>query len=137
MCYDRLIKGHEQKYFFVFRILVGLLFLQHGLQKLFGLLGGKQIETLVSLMGLAGVIEFGAGILITLGLFTRTSALIGIFDMIGAFFKGHLNIEDGLAGWIPIMNRGELALLFLASFLIIFAYGAGKHSLDSKIRKIK
>jgi putative oxidoreductase len=54
----------------VLRIVLGFLLIPHGLQKLFGLLGGKQVE-LASLMGLAGIIEFFGGILILVGLFTR------------------------------------------------------------------
>ena len=111
--------------YFLFRVLVGLLFLQHGAQKLFGVLGGTKVQ-LVSLFGLAGIIELFGGLMIALGLLTRLAALFGIADMVGAWFIVHVS-----QGWIPILNKGELPLLFLACFLILIAYGPRKWSLDN------
>jgi len=125
----KLTRKYEVYFYFVFRVLVGLLFIEHGIQKLFGLLGGKTVD-LISLFGLAGVIEFVGGLLIVLGLFTRIAALFGIFNMIGAWFIGHVG-----NGWIPIVNKGELALLYLASFLILLVYGSKKWGLDNKFFK--
>ncbi len=115
---------YEEYFYFVFRVFVGLMFTQHGVQKLFGLLGGTQVE-LVSLMGLAGVIELVGGLLIALGLFTRFAAFFSACDMVGAWFISHI-----ANGWIPILNKGELALLYFAAFLVIMVYGAKKWGLD-------
>ena len=122
-------KKCQDSIYFIFRILIGSLFLQHGLQKLFGLLGGTSVP-LVSLMGLAGIIEFLGGILIILGLFTKITATIAALEMLIAYFRAHFpnNI-------IPILNRGELTLLFFSAFLILVIYGAGKYSLDKTFFK--
>lgn len=117
--------------YFVFRVLVGLLFLQHGAQKLFGAFGGTKVQ-LLTFFGLAGTIEFFGGLLIAVGLLTRIAALFGIADMIGAWFIVHVS-----QGWIPILNKGELPLLFLACFLVLAAYGSRKWSLDNSFFKAK
>lgn len=115
--------------YFIFRVLVGLLFLQHGLQKLFGMFGGKSAE-LFSIMGLAGIIEFLAGISIALGIFARFGAFFTALQMAVAYFMAHAP-----QGLIPILNMGELALLYFAAFLVIMAFGAGKWSLEKAIFK--
>ena len=126
---SKFTKKHGNYFYFVFRVMVGLLFFQHGVQKLFGALGGQQVE-IFSLLGLAGIIEFFGGLMIALGLLTRYAALFGIFDMLGAWFIAHAP-----QGWIPILNQGELALLYLASFLIIIVYGARKWGIDNLLNK--
>ena len=115
--------------YFIFRVLVGLLFLQHGLQKLLGMFGGKSAE-LFSIMGLAGIIEFLAGISIALGLFARFGAFFAALQMAVAYFMAHAP-----KGLIPMLNMGELALLYFAAFLAIMAFGAGKWSLEKAIFK--
>lgn len=112
------------------RIGIGALFLQHGLQKLFGLLGGFMgtpgaTAPLVSLMGLAGVLELVGGILLIAGLAVRPAALVLVAEMIGAFFMAHA--PQG--GW-PIQNGGELALLFASTFLLLAANGSGPFGVD-------
>ena len=124
------LKSKDDYFYFAFRVIVGLMFIQHGMQKLFGALGGTQVESYISLFGLAGFIEFFGGLLIVLGLFTRIAALFGIFDMLGAWFIVHTP-----QGWIPIINRGELAVMFFAAFLIIFVRGSGKAGLDNYFKK--
>jgi putative oxidoreductase len=121
------LEKYDGQFYFVFRVLVGLLFAQHGLQKLFGLLGGNQASAF-SLMWFAGVIELFGGILIAVGLLTRLVALIAGVEMLVAFFKAHAP-----QGLIPIMNKGEPALLFFAAMLVLLTQGAKKWSLDSII----
>lgn len=116
--------------FFISRLFIGLLFFQHGAQKLFGWFGGTAISSWFSLMGLAGVIEFFGGLALAAGLFTRLAALGGLATMISAYFMAHFP-----NGWIPIMNKGELALLYFAAFLILIVYGAGKFSLEHALFK--
>ena len=122
------LKKYSKDIYVLFRVLVGLLFLQHGAQKLFGWFTTKGAVQLFSLMGLAGVIEFFGGLAIVLGVITRLSALGSILTMLWAYFQVHF-----ANGWIPILNRGELALLYLAVFLIILVFGAGKWSLEKKL----
>jgi len=114
----------------VFRILVGLFFLQHGLQKLFGMFGAQKSVELLSLMGIAGIVEFVAGIAIAVGFFTRPAALVSAVQMLVAYFMAHAP-----SGWAPIANKGELALLFFAAFLVLIAKGAGKWSLEKAVLK--
>ena len=130
----KFLKENADYFYFAFRVLVGLMFIQHGAQKLFGAFGGVTGEgstvQLFSLFGLAGVIEFFGGLLF--GFLTRWAALFGIFDMLGAWIKVHIKI-----GWIPILNQGELVVLFFASFLIILVYGAKKWGLDNLLFRSK
>jgi putative oxidoreductase len=79
-------------------------------------------------MGLAGVLEFGGGLLIVLGLFTRPVAFLLAGEMLVAYVQAH--IPQG--PW-PIMNGGELALLFMLVFAFLFGSGAGPLSVDSAI----
>ncbi len=114
------------------RVVAGFLFLQHGVQKLFGGLGGEQVESFVSLIGFAGVLEFGGGLLIIAGLLTRPVAFLLAGQMAVAYVIGHAE-PRGFWLW-PIMNRGELAALYSFTWLFFFANGPGKFSLDAMIR---
>lgn len=107
------------------RIAAGLFFWQHGAQKLFGWLGGNQVESLASWMGVAGILEFFGGLLIAMGLLTRPVAFILAGEMAVAYFWRHAPQSV----W-PIMNRGEVAALFCFIFLYFAAHGAGSFSLD-------
>ena len=116
----------------ILRIGAGLLFMQHGAQKLFGWLGGvdgagASVE-LVSLMGLAGVLEFFGGFIVVLGLFTQPVALILALEMLAAYFMGHQMPQGGL----PVQNFGEPALLFMLIFAFLATHGAGQWSLDAR-----
>jgi putative oxidoreductase len=115
----------------ILRIGAGLLFMQHGAQKLFGVLGGfggaGHAAPLVSQMGLAGVLEFGGGALIAVGLLTRPVAAILVVEMIVAFAQAHLP-----RGGAPVQNGGELALLYALIFVAIASLGPGAFSLDAR-----
>ena len=115
--------------FLLMRVVVGLLFACHGAQKLFGVLGG-QVMTSNTLMLVAGIIEFGGGLLIALGFCTRIAALIASGEMAVAYFKAHAP-----QGFWPIENKGELAVVYCFLFLFIAAHGAGLYSLDRTIRR--
>jgi len=126
------MKKYSDYLYFIFRVLVGLFFLMHGGQKLFGWfggLGGNPAE-LVSLMGLAGIIEFFGGLAILLGIFTRVVALIAAVEMLAALFMAHFP-----RGYVLIINGGEPAALFFTSFLVMIAYGSGKWALDRYFKK--
>ncbi len=120
----------------VVRIVVGLMFAQHGAQKLFGLLGGfgegGGTAPLLSLMGLAGVIEFFGGFMIALGLAAGWAAFICSGLMAAAYFMAHFP-----QGFFPIQNRGELAVVYCFIFLYIASRGSGIWSIDSIWRKEK
>jgi putative oxidoreductase len=111
------------------RVAAALLFMQHGAQKLFGLLGGMGgsggTAPLASLLGLAGVLEFFGGALILVGLLVRPLALVLAGEMVAAYVMAHLP-----QGGFPVQNQGELALLFAAIFLFLLGNGAGNWSLD-------
>ena len=107
------------------RIVAGLLFAQHGAQKLFGALGGETVP-LGSLMSLAGVIELGGGLLIALGLFASLAAFIASGEMAAAYFIAHAG-----NALFPIQNRGELPVLFCFLFLYIASRGSGVWSVDA------
>ena len=109
----------------VFRILVGLLFVQHGMQKLFGMLG-EASEPFLALRWFAGIIEFFGGLAITFGLFTRPIAFLACGQMAVAYFLNHIP-----RGFWPIENVGERAVLFCYIFLFLVAAGPGNFSLDS------
>lgn len=113
----------------VFRIVFGLMFLSHGLQKIFGMFGG-QIPPLTSGLGIAGLLELVFGSLIMLGLFTKIAAFIASGEMAVAYFKAH----QRMAFW-PLENQGELAVLFCFAFLYTAARGAGPWSVDEGIMK--
>ncbi|HLD40093.1 MAG TPA: DoxX family protein [Candidatus Nanoarchaeia archaeon] len=129
MVLKKLQKFHMEGYA-IFRIVVGLMFVQHGAQKLLGWFGGKAVESLASLMGVAGMIELVGGLAIALGFFSRLASIGGMAVMIGALAKVHFP-----QGLIPIMNKGELALLFLACFIMVAVHGNGKWSLEQALLK--
>jgi len=112
----------------VLRIVIGLLFLQHGTAKLLGaphvaMFDGLQ---LFSLMGLAGVLELGGGALFALGLFTRPVAFILSGMMATAYFMAHAP-----QAFLPLLNQGELAVLYCFAFLYFAVAGAGAYSIDA------
>ncbi|RMH21133.1 MAG: DoxX family protein [Gemmatimonadetes bacterium] len=107
------------------RIVTGFLFAAHGAQKLFGVLGRDAPVELMSLMGLAGVLEFFGGLLVMVGLFTRPVAFVLAGEMAVAYFMVHAP-----RGFWPLMNRGEPAVLFCFIFLMLAANGGGALSLD-------
>ena len=115
--------------FTVLRIGAGALFMQHGLQKLFGLFGGMGAPgasvPLMSQLGLAGVFETFGGLLLVLGLLTRPVAVILLGEMLYAFLTVHAP-----QGGVPLQNGGELALLYAVIFVFLFANGAGPISFD-------
>ena len=116
---DALLGRFAPYFYALMRIVVGLLFMCHGAQKLFGVLGGHRMP-LMSQMGLAGVIEFGGGLLIAMGLFASIAAFIAAGEMAYAYFTVHAP-----KGTFPIQNAGELAVLYCFVFLYIASRGNG------------
>jgi putative oxidoreductase len=121
----------------VLRIAVGLLFLYHGSQKLFGWPaggpGGGHPVDWMSRAGLAGILEFFGGALILLGLFTRPVAFVLSGEMAVAYFMVHAK----RALWPPISNGGELAVVYCFVFFYLSASGGGAWSVDRLLRRSK
>lgn len=113
--------------YLLLRVVAGFLFACHGAQKLFGALGGKVAED--PLMILGGVIEFGGGVMIALGLGTAVAAFLASGMMAVAYFKAHAP-----QGFWPILNRGELAALYSFLFLYIATRGGGRWSVDEMLK---
>ena len=129
-----MLAQHKDTAYALLRIVSGFLFFCHGAQKLFGLMGGNQAE-LMSLRGLAGLIEVGGGLALMLGLMTGIVAFICSGQMAVAYFIAHQFRTDEagmMLGWFPIENRGELAVLYCFLFLFIAMTGAGKWSVDNR-----
>ena len=110
----------------VLRIVTGLLFLEHALSKFFAFPVPFPVHPLPPMLIAAGAIEFVAGILITIGLFTRLAAFIASGEMAVAYF-----IEHATKGFWPISNMGEGAILFCFIFLYLAAAGPGAWSIDN------
>jgi putative oxidoreductase len=110
------------------RIVVAFLFIQHGMVKLFGVpaMEGMGKVPLMSLFGVAGLLEFVGGALLLLGLGTRPVAFILSGEMAAAYFIGHAS-----QGFLPIINHGELAVTWCFLFLYFFFAGPGAFSLDA------
>ena len=129
-----MLAQHKDTAYALLRIVAGFLFFCHGAQKLFGLMGGNQAD-LMSLRGLAGLIEAGGGLALMLGLMTGIVAFICSGQMAVAYFIAHQFRTDEagmMLGWFPIENRGELAVLYCFLFLFIAMTGAGKWSVDNR-----
>ena len=111
------------------RIVVAFLFLQHGTAKFFGVphVAGLEGVQLLSLVGVAGVLEIAGGLLVLIGLFTRPVAFLLSGEMAVAYFMVHAAQGSVLS---PILNGGESAVLFCFTFLLIAAAGAGAWSVD-------
>ena len=108
------------------RIVTGLLFLEHGTQKFFAFPAPFPMPgPLPPMLQAAGAIELIAGVLITVGLFTRLSAFIAAGEMAVGYFMMHAP-----QGFWPAVNKGEAAILFCFIFLYLAAAGPGAWSID-------
>lgn len=115
----------------VLRIVTGLTFLAHGVIKLFGFPDGAEPgrQAIASLMGVGGVLEVVGGLLIILGLFTRPTAFILSGMMAVAYFQMHWKF--GAASPYPLVNMGELAVLYCWLFFYFVFAGPGEWALDN------
>src|SRR3954447_17486085 len=110
------------------RIVTGLLFLEHALSKFFAFPVPFPVHPLPTLLIAAGVIELLAGILVTLGLFTRIAAFVASGEMAVAYWMQHFPKSP----W-PIANMGEAAILFCFVFLYLAAAGPGAWSVHGAV----
>ena len=119
------LRAWEGTIYGVMRILIGLLLMEHGLQKIFGLFGGVPDGMPLPLLYTAGGIELVGGLLVAVGFQTVIAAFICSGMMAVAYFMAHAP-----QGFFPILNHGELAIVYCWIFLFIAAHGPGKFSLD-------
>ncbi len=127
MLVGNVVKKWNNVLLVVFRVVVGVVFFEHGAQKVFGWFGGSVME-ITSLFGVAGVVELVAGAALVLGVFVRLTALLGAIEMVVAYLMVHL--PQGLD---PLQNGGELAVLYFVAFLVLLVNGAGLWSLEKKV----
>ncbi len=115
----------------LFRIVAGLLFMEHGMAKLLGWPHQANFDNLhaFQLLWFAGIIEMVGGALLTVGLFTRAVAFIMSGEMALAYFTSHLP-----RSFFPLLNGGDAAILYCFLFFYFFLVGSGTWSIDSARR---
>src|SRR5712691_1485259 len=116
------------------RIVTAYLFLSHGSSKLLGVphVGMFAGLPVLSLIGFAGILELVGGALVLIGLFTRPVAFVLSGEMAFAYFMGHASQGQVL---VPMLNQGELAVLYCFVFLYFAVAGAGAWSVDTALRR--
>ena len=115
----------------IFRIVVGLLFLEHAMQKFLAFPAPFPMPgPLAPIQVAAGVIELAAGVLVTIGLFTRIVAFLAAGEMAIGYFMFHFP-----KSFWPAVNMGEAAILYCFAFLYIAAAGPGAWALDNLRRR--
>ena len=120
------LQPFQPQIYALLRIITGFMFVQHGLQKIFGAFGGTSGDMPAPMLWTAGLIELVGGALIGIGLFAPAAAFVAAGMMAVAYFMVHQP-----QGLLPIQNRGELAVLYCWIFLLIAARGSGIWSVDA------
>ena len=121
------LKPHAEKIYAALRIIAGLMFVQPGLQKIFGLLVAGEAQPMPAFIQYgAGGIELIGGALVAIGLFTAPAAFLCSGTMAVGYFMVHAP-----QGFFPVLNKGELAALYCWVFFFIAAKGAGIWSVDA------
>ncbi len=131
---ERFLGSYSRYIYAIMRIVVGLLFACNGARKLFGVFSGMggsgEAASLLSLMGLAGTIEFFGGLLIAVGFLAGYAAFVASGLMAVGYFMAHFP-----NGFWPILNGGERAVFYCFFFLYIASRGAVAWGVDSILRK--
>src|SRR5215470_112656 len=122
----RFLRTHEVEVYAALSIVAGFLFLWHGMQKLFGFPDAMPPGVPAFIIWIAGPIELVGGILVMIGLFTRPAAFLSSGLMAFAYWMGH-----GTKALLPVVNQGELAVIYCFALLFICAHGPGALSLDA------
>lgn len=135
---ERFLGKYEPYVYALLRMVTGFLFLWHGSQKLLGFPpqqapAGGASQGLSPLMAAAGAIELVGGIMILIGLFAGLAAFIASGTMAVAYFMSHFSMQ----AFLPLQNRGELAVLYCFVFLYIASRGSGVWSIDSLLNRNK
>ena len=130
--FNKLLGAWEPIVLSIYRVVTGLLVFQFGVAKLFKFPPVPMFEKVevLSLFGIAAMFELIFGGLLILGLFSRLAAFILCGEMAFAYFIGHFP-----HGFIPLLNNGNLAIMFCFSCLYLTCAGGGPWSLDAMMRK--
>ena len=121
-------RAWEPRVLSILRVMAGLLFMEHGLAKVFDFPpqpNHRPYVLLTLVPGLAGILEALGGLLITLGLYTRIVAFLLSGEMAFAYFMSHAP-----RGFFPLLNNGDTAILYCFVFLYLWVAGGGSWSLD-------
>jgi putative oxidoreductase len=124
------LSTYEPQLYAILRIVTGFLFLWHGSQKLFGFPSAGFVIPLNAQVLIGGTVEFFGGLLVMIGLWTPLAAFISSGEMAFAYWSAH-----GLHAVLPLMNKGEMAMLYCFLFLFIAARGSGVFSIDYLLGK--
>ncbi len=132
---EGLLGRYSEYVYAILRIVTGFLFLWHGSQKLLGypprqLAPGAAAQPLDTLGAIGGGIELIGGVLIMIGLFTSLAAFISSGMMAVAYWGWHFTTD----AWLPLQNRGELAVLYCFVLLFIASRGSGVWSVDGLLK---
>jgi putative oxidoreductase len=133
---ERFLGKYEPHIYALMRIVTGFLILWHGSQKLLGFPPqqappGSTPQGLSPMMAIAGAIELIGGIMIMIGLFAGFAAFLASGLLAVAYFMAHFSMQ----AFLPIQNRGELAVLYCFVFLYIASRGAGIWSVDALLNR--
>jgi putative oxidoreductase len=130
--FNKLLAAGEPMILSIFRIVTALLMVQFGVAKLLKFPAGTAFDQVhpLSLFGVAGMFELVLGGLLLVGLFSRCAAFILCGEMAFAYFISHFP-----KGFIPLVNGGNLAIMFCFSCLLLTCAGGGPLSLDAMLRK--
>ncbi|TMA49145.1 MAG: DoxX family protein [Deltaproteobacteria bacterium] len=120
-----ILRRHEADIYALLRIVTGFLFLWHGMEKIFGFPEAPPAGAPAFILWVAGPIELVCGFLVMIGLLTRPAAFLASGLMGVAYWLAH-----GTRALLPILNQGELAVLYCFVFLFIAARGPGRWSVD-------
>jgi putative oxidoreductase len=120
------MKDFQGETYALLRIVTGLLFLWHGAQKLFDFPAPMPMEAPAFITYVAGPIELVGGVFVMIGFMTRWSAFLCSGLMAAAYWMAH-----GMKGLFPLLNGGELAILYCFVLLFISANGPGRWSVDA------
>jgi putative oxidoreductase len=135
MTIEEKLNKYQPQMLSIFRIVVGLMFLQHGMQKWFGIPAVNPAYAniqLFTMVGMAGALELICGSLVAVGLFTRYAALIASGEMAVSYWIYSNRMARGFA---PMVNGGILEVMYCFAFLYLVFAGAGVWSLDALFRK--
>ena len=124
----RLLAPRTEIAYTLLRVAAGVLFAFHGIQKLFGVLGGHQPPAF-SQLWIGGVIELACGLAVAAGALTTWAAFLASGTMAVAYVQFHWKAQFGEA-FFPVVNKGEAALLYAALFLYVACRGGGRWSVD-------
>jgi putative oxidoreductase len=116
----------------IVRIIVGLLFLEHGTAKFLGFPATQRVPEALSMSGVGGLLELIGGALIVVGLFTRPVAFLLCGEMAVAYFYAHFP-----RNFFPVINGGDAAILYCFVFLYLVFTGAGPWSLDALLTRAR